>query len=68
MPGATLALAAFLAQAAVGNADYVGLHIPPDVGRRLQAPERPAAQLLADGTDPVVLMAAACRFTQIPLN
>ncbi|MFD2112083.1 ABC transporter permease [Thiorhodococcus fuscus] len=45
----------------------VGLHIPPDFGRRLQDPERPAAQLLADGTDPVVLMAAR-QLAQITLD
>lgn len=36
----------------------VGIFIPPDLGRRLQDPDRPSAQLLVDGTDPVVLMAA----------
>lgn len=36
----------------------VGIVIPPDLGRRLQDPDRPSAQLLVDGTDPVVLMAA----------
>lgn len=45
----------------------VGIYIPPDLGRRLQDPQRPAAQLLADGTDPVVLMAAR-QLAQIELD
>jgi len=36
----------------------VGIAIPPDFERRLQQSERPAAQLLLDGADPVVLGAA----------
>lgn len=37
----------------------VGLYIPPDFGRRLQQPDRAAAQLLIDGSDPVVQGAVA---------
>jgi ABC-2 type transport system permease protein len=36
----------------------VGLLIPPDYERRTMQPGRPAAQLLVDGTDPVILSAA----------
>ncbi len=36
----------------------VGIFIPPDFERRLQQPERPGAQLLVDGSDPLVLSAA----------
>jgi ABC-2 type transport system permease protein len=36
----------------------VGIHVPPDFERRLQQPDRSAAQLLVDGSDPVVLAAA----------
>ncbi len=36
----------------------VGIYIPPDFERRLQQPERAAAQLLVDGSDPLVLSAA----------
>jgi ABC-2 type transport system permease protein len=36
----------------------VGIAIPPDFERRLQQPERPAAQLLVDGSDPLILGAA----------
>ena len=36
----------------------VGLAIPPDFERRLQQTDRPAAQLLVDGSDPLVLSAA----------
>lgn len=37
----------------------VGLYIPPDFERRLQQPDRAAAQLLIDGSDPVVQGAVA---------
>ena len=37
----------------------VGIYIPPDYERRLQQPERSAAQLLVDGSDTVVQSAAA---------
>jgi ABC-2 type transport system permease protein len=33
----------------------VGILIPPDLGRRIQDPNRTAAQLLVDGTDPTIL-------------
>jgi ABC-2 type transport system permease protein len=33
----------------------VGIYIPPDFGRRLQQDKRTAAQLLVDGSDPVIL-------------
>lgn len=33
----------------------VGIYIPPDFERRLQDPARPAAQLLVDGSDPVII-------------
>lgn len=33
----------------------VGIHIPADFERRLLDPARPAAQLLVDGSDPVIL-------------
>lgn len=36
----------------------VGIAIPPDFERRLQQPGRPAAQLLVDGSDPLILGAA----------
>ncbi len=36
----------------------VGISIPSDFERRLQQPERAAAQLLVDGSDPMVLSAA----------
>lgn len=36
----------------------VGIAIPPDFERRLQQPDRPAAQLLVDGSDPLILGAA----------
>jgi ABC-2 type transport system permease protein len=36
----------------------VGIYIPPDFERRLQQPERPAAQLLVDGSDTIVQGAA----------
>lgn len=37
----------------------VGLYLPPDLGRRIQQPSRPAGQLLVDGGDPVILGAIA---------
>lgn len=37
----------------------VGIFIPPDFERRLQQPDRAAAQLMIDGSDPVVQGAAA---------
>lgn len=36
----------------------VGLYIPPDYARRLQQNDRSAAQLLVDGSDPIILGAA----------
>jgi ABC-2 type transport system permease protein len=36
----------------------VGILIPPDFGQRLQGTGRPAAQLLIDGSDPLILGAA----------
>jgi ABC-2 type transport system permease protein len=36
----------------------VGIYIPPDFGRRLQEERRRGAQLLVDGTDPVILSSA----------
>ena len=36
----------------------VGILIPPDFERRVAQGDRPAAQLLVDGSDPVVLAAA----------
>jgi ABC-2 type transport system permease protein len=33
----------------------VGIYIPPDFGRRLQQNDRTAAQLLVDGSDPIIL-------------
>lgn len=45
----------------------VGIYIPPDLGRRLQDPERTAAQLLVDGTDPTVL-ASAGQLAQLELS
>jgi ABC-2 type transport system permease protein len=36
----------------------IGLYIPADFDRRLQQPDRRAAQLLVDGSDPVILAAA----------
>lgn len=33
----------------------IGIHIPPDFDRRAIDPSRPAAHLLVDGTDPVIL-------------
>lgn len=40
------------------NEIAVGLFIPPDFPRRVQEGDRPAAQLLIDGSDPLVLAAA----------
>ncbi|HEX5054986.1 MAG TPA: ABC transporter permease [Gammaproteobacteria bacterium] len=37
---------------------HVGLLIPPDYERRMMQPDRPAVQLLVDGTDPVILSTA----------
>jgi len=37
---------------------HVGVLIPPDFERRLAQPDRPAAQLLVDGSDPIILGAA----------
>jgi ABC-2 type transport system permease protein len=37
---------------------HVGLLIPPDFERRLAQPDRPAAQLMVNGSDPVILGAA----------
>lgn len=37
---------------------HVGLLIPPDFERRLMQPDRPAGQILVDGTDPVILSTA----------
>ncbi|HEY9198381.1 MAG TPA: ABC transporter permease [Gammaproteobacteria bacterium] len=45
----------------------VGLYIPPDFGNRLQNGTRPAAQLLVDGSDPVVL-GAARRLAELPVR
>jgi ABC-2 type transport system permease protein len=36
----------------------IGILIPPDFERRLQQKDRPAAQLLIDGSDPIILAAA----------
>ena len=36
----------------------VGIYIPPDYARRLQQRDRSAAQLLVDGSDPIILSAA----------
>lgn len=36
----------------------IGILIPPDFERRLQQPERRAAQLLVDGSDPIILSSA----------
>jgi len=45
----------------------VGLYIPPDFGNRLQTGTRPAAQLLVDGSDPVIL-GAARQLASLPLQ
>jgi ABC-2 type transport system permease protein len=37
----------------------VGIYIPPDFERRLQQPDRAAAQLFIDGSDPIVQSAVA---------
>jgi ABC-2 type transport system permease protein len=37
---------------------HIGLLIPPDFERRIMQSNRPAAQLLIDGTDPVILSTA----------
>ena len=37
---------------------HVGILIPHDFERRIQQPDRPAAQLLVDGSDPVILATA----------
>ncbi len=41
------------------NEIVVGLHIPSDIERRLADPNRAAAQLLVDGTDPLIAGIAA---------
>src|SRR5262249_60901978 len=46
-----------LEQALVAGERPVGIVIPPDYDRRRLGGERPAAQLLVDGADPVVLSA-----------
>ena len=45
----------------------VGIYIPPDFERRLQQKQRPAAQLLVDGSDPLIL-GAARGLLNTPLN
>ncbi|MBI5461390.1 MAG: ABC transporter permease [Gammaproteobacteria bacterium] len=45
----------------------VGLYIPPDFGSRLQHGTRAAAQLLVDGSDPVIL-GAARRLAELPVQ
>lgn len=45
----------------------VGLVIPPDFGSRLQHGTRPAAQILVDGSDPVIL-GTARRLSELPLQ
>jgi len=45
----------------------VGLYIPPDFGSRLQQGTRAAAQLLVDGSDPVVL-GSARRLAELPVQ
>jgi ABC-2 type transport system permease protein len=44
----------------------VGIFIPPDFESRVQHADRPAGQLLVDGSDPVVLSAAQ-RLAEIPI-
>lgn len=44
----------------------VGFFMPPDLERRLQQPDRPAGQILADGADPVVL-GAIRPLTELPV-
>lgn len=46
---------------------HVGVFIPHDFERRLQQHDRPAAQLLVDGADPVIL-ASARSLTAMPFN
>ncbi len=45
----------------------VGILVPPDFERRVQQPDRAAAQLLVDGSDPVIL-GAARQLTAMPVN
>jgi len=45
----------------------IGLYIPSDVGRRVQQPGREAAQLLVDGSDPVVV-GAARQLSALPIR
>jgi ABC-2 type transport system permease protein len=45
----------------------VGLYIPKDFERRAQSRSRPAAQLLVDGSDPLVLRAAE-GLTRLPVD
>jgi ABC-2 type transport system permease protein len=45
----------------------VGLYIPPDFERRVQGPARAAAQLLVDGSDPLVLRSAE-GLTRMPFD
>ncbi len=44
----------------------VGLFIPPDFDRRVLSEDRQIAQLLVDGTDPIIL-GVASQLTQIPV-
>lgn len=46
---------------------HVGVLIPPDFERRLQQTTRPAAQLLVDGSDPIIL-ASARQLVSMPLT
>jgi ABC-2 type transport system permease protein len=45
----------------------IGLYIPPDFERRALSPSRPAAQLLVDGSDPLVLRSAE-GLTRLPVD
>lgn len=45
----------------------VGLYIPPDFGNRVQRGDRPPAQLLVDGSDPVIL-GAARQLAELPVR
>jgi len=45
----------------------VGIYIPPDFERRMQQGQRPAAQILVDGSDPLILGAAQA-LLNTPLN
>jgi len=45
----------------------IGIYIPPDFGRRLLDGNRPTAQLLVDGSDPVIL-ATSRALTSLPLK